>query len=204
MKKRLSLCYWYILPAAALLGATGCSGTASPHPAEAGPAPVFADGALDGYLPPDAGAVYTVHLGQALATPAGRSLIAPLRRFLEGEGTVRPWLDSLGADPLHDLERLQFVFAPPDLNQPLVLLKGRFDAARFRAGRGLLREASDGPFRFYEAPGPAHGPATDMAPVGDVLAVSASRPRLLAALNYAVSPNAAELQDAACATCCGR
>ncbi len=196
MKKRSFLWYGCIFPAAALLGAAGCSGTAAPHPAEAAAGPAFADGALDGYLPPDAGAVYTIHLRQALETPAGRGLVAPLRRFLEGEGTVRPWLDCLGADPLHDVERLQFVFAPPDLNQPLVLLKGRFDASRLRAGRGLLREASDGPFRFYEAPGPAHGPATDLAPVGDVLAASTSRPRLLAALNYAVSPNAAELQDA--------
>ncbi len=194
MKKRSSLCYWYILPAAALLGAAGCSGTPGSHPTEAAPAPAFADGALDGYLPPDAGAVYTIDLRQALATPAGRGLAAPLRRFLEGEGTVRPWLDCLGADPLHDVERLQFVFAPPDLNQPLVLLKGRFDSSRFRDGRGL-REASEGPFRFYEAAGPAHGAATDLAPVGDVLAVSASRPRLLAALNYAVAPKPTELQD---------
>ena len=138
--------------------------------------------------------MYTIDLRQALATPAGRGLAAPLRRFLEGEGTVRPWLDCLGADPLHDVERLQFVFAPPDLNQPLVLLKGRFDSSRFRDGRGL-REASEGPFRFYEAAGPAHGAATDLAPVGDVLAVSASRPRLLAALNYAVAPKPTELQD---------
>ena len=66
--------------------------------------PIFADGALDGYLPPDAGAVYTLNLRQALATPAGRRLAAPLRRFLEGERTVRPWLDSLGADPIKDVE----------------------------------------------------------------------------------------------------
>ncbi len=184
-----------VVVAAALLGAAGCSRAPGSHGA-AEAAPVFADGALDGYLPPDAGAVYTLNLRQAFATPAGRELAGPLRRFLEGEKTVRPWLDSLGADPIKDVDWAQFIFCPPDLDQPLVLLKGRFDASRFRAGGDKLREVSEGPFRFFEAPGPSHGAATDLAPVGDVLAVSASRPRLLAALNYAAAPEPEEPREA--------
>jgi hypothetical protein len=72
-----------------------------------------------------------------------------------------------------------------------VLFHGRFDAARLAVGPGKLREASDGPFHFYEAP----GDATRLAPVGDVLALSNSRPRLLAALEYAASPRPGEMQD---------
>ena len=195
MKKRSSLCRWIFFPAAALLAAGGCSWTPGSHYAEA-PAPVFADGALDGYLPSDAGAVYTIDLHRLLETPAGRRLAESLRRFLDGERAARPWLDCLGGDPIHDVDRAQFVFAAPDLDRPLVLLKGRFDASRLRAGRGRLREASEGPFRFYEAAGPARGAATDLAPVGDVLAVSASRPMLLAALRYAAAPKPAGPEDA--------
>ena len=196
MKTRTSFGYGSFLLAAALLGAAGCFGSSGSHPAGAPAAPAFADGALDDYLPPDAGAVYTINPRQALETPAGRRLAEPLRRFLEGEKTVRPWLDSLGADPLSDVDRVQFIFSPPELDEPLVLLKGRFDASRLRAGRGALREASEGPFRFYEAAASHSGPATDLAPVGDVLAVSPSRPRLLAALNYAAAPRPVELRDA--------
>src|SRR5437660_279830 len=83
---------------------------------------------------------------------------------------------------------------PTDLDQPLLLLRGRFDAGRFSVGPKKLREASDGPFRFYEATVPHSARVTRLAPAGGTLAVSDSKPRFLAALRYAAAPAPVRLQ----------
>ena len=156
MTKRSCLCYPALLVGVGLLGPAGCSGAPGFHPADA--APTFAADALADYVPPDAGAVYTINQRQALDTPAGRRLAAPLRRFLEGEKTVRPWLDGLGIDPIEDVEESQFLFCPPDLDQPLVLLRGRFDATRLRTARGSCGRRRTGRSGFTRRP--ARAPAT--------------------------------------------
>jgi hypothetical protein len=182
--------------AATLLGVVGCSWSPWSRPTVAADAPAFAADALADYLPPDAGAVYTVNQRQTLNSPAGRKLAGPIHQFLDKEKTFHPWLDCLGADPIDDVAWTQAVFCPPDLNQPLLLFHGRFDPARFSVGPGKLREASEGPFRFYQMTGLPGGATAHLAPVGDVLAVSLSRPRFLASLSYAVAPRPVELQDA--------
>ena len=154
--------------------------------------PAFAADALADYLPADAGAVYTLNLRQTLESTGGRRLADPMRRFLDTEKNNHPWMDDLGADPINDVDWAQFVFCPPDLDHPLVLLRGRFDPARFAVGPGRLRQTSDGLFSFYELP----GHPTLLAPVGDYLVVCDSRPRFLAALNYAATPRPVALEDA--------
>jgi hypothetical protein len=192
MKKGLAFLCPPILLAAAVLLAAGCSRAPGPHPA-AEAASALAGDALADYLPPDVGAVYAVDGRRLLDAPAGRRLAGPLAQFLESQKIDHPWLNCLGADPARDVDGARFVFSPPDLNRPLVLLHGRFDPARF-AGSGKLHEASDGPFRLYETAG--QHDAAHLAPVGDVLAFSYSRPRLLAALRYAAAPRPAPPQDA--------
>ena len=97
-------------------------------------APVFAADALADYLPDDAGAVYSLNLRQTLESPVGRRLADPMRRFLDTEKGNHPWIDDLGADPITDVDWAQFIFCPPDLDHPLVLLRGRFDLALFALG----------------------------------------------------------------------
>jgi hypothetical protein len=179
--------------AALCVGLAGCGWWSSGR--EEPPATYAAD-ALDEYLPEDAGAVYVLNQREALKTRSGRSLLASLRQFLDKEKIYQPWLSFTDADPVEDVDAARFAFCPPDLDQPLVLLRGRFDAGRFAVGPKKLREASDGPFHFYEAPVPHSPRVTRLAPAGDTLAASDSRPRFLAALRYAAAPGPFRLQDA--------
>ena len=184
--------YPFLVVAVLLTGVAGCGWMSWSRPSVR-PAPAFADDALEGYLPADAGAVYTLDVRRILAAPSGRRLAGPLRSFLDREKGDHAWIDGLGADPMKDIDWAQFLFCPPDLNRPLVLLRGRF-----RLDPGRLHEASDGPYSYYEVggPPPAAAAAAALAPVGDTLAVSESRPRFLAALHYAAAPHPVELQDA--------
>lgn len=191
--KRPNAVRWYALLLVAVLG---CGWGPWPHSSVRPTGPAFADDALDGYLPPDAGAVYTLNPRPALDTPAGRRLAVPMRQFLEKEKADHPWVDYLGGDLLDETDGAQFIFCPPDLDHPLVLLRGRFDAARFAVGPGKLREASDGPFAFFELAEPRPGAVASLAQVGGCVAVCDSRPRFLAALNHAAAPAPAALQDA--------
>jgi hypothetical protein len=178
--------------AAALMAPAGCGWTPWSHSSLRPAGAVFADDALADYLPADAGAVYTLDVRRTLESPAGRRVVGPLRLFLDKEKGNHPWIDDLGADPVNDIDWAQFLFCPPDLDHPLVLLRGRLDAARLSVGPGKLGETSDGPFTFFELP----GRATSLARAGDTVAVCDSRPRFLAALNYAVAPRPVVLQDA--------
>jgi hypothetical protein len=175
-----------------LMVLAGC-GWAS-HPAQ--PADViFAADALDGYLPADAGAVYTLNQRKALDAPAGRRLLVPLGRLLEKESTYQSWLGSLDADPIKDVDWAQFVISAPELNQPLVLLRGRFDAGRFRVGPGKLQSATEGRFRFYQKTDPRTRQTANLAQAGETLVVSDSKPRFLAALSHAADAGPVRLQD---------
>ena len=178
--------------AAALAAPSGCGWMSWSRPTVRPTGPVFAADALADYLPANAGAVYTLNLRQTLASPAGRRLADPMRRFLATEKGSHPWMDDLGADPINDVDWAQFIFCPPDLDHPLVLLRGRFDPTRFAVGPGKLHETSDGRFSFFELP----GRPTSLAMVGDYLVVCDSRPRFLAALNYAAAPRPVVLEDA--------
>ncbi len=178
--------------AAALTAPLGCGRMPWSRTTVSATGPVFAADALADYLPDDAGAVYTLNLRRTLESPAGRRLADPMRRFLDTEKGNHPWIDDLGADPITNVDWAQFIFCPPDLDHPLVLLRGRFDPALFALGPGKLRPTSDGRFSFFELP----GRATLLAVVGDYLVVCDSRPRFLAALNYAVAPRPVVLEDA--------
>jgi hypothetical protein len=177
--------------AAALLlaSAAGC-GWWAPSP----PGPAFADDALADYLPEEAGAVYALNQREARASSTGQRLLGSLRQLLDKEKVYQPWMGLAGADPVRDVDEARFVFCPPDLDRPLLLLRGRFDPGRFQVGPGKLREGSDGPFRFDELPGPK-GRVTHLARVGGFLAVCDSRPRFLAALTYAADRRPIRLQD---------
>ena len=182
----------FLAGAAALLaGLCGCGWMSWSHSSVRPAGPVFADDALADYLPADAGAVYTLDERRTLEAPAGRRLAGAIRPFLDKEKGDHPWIDCLGADPMKEVEWAQFVFCPPDLDHPLVLLRGRIPL-----GPGKLRETADGPYPFYELAGPRPGQATSLAQVGAALVVCESRPRFLAALNYAAAPHPVALQDA--------
>src|SRR5437660_205631 len=101
------------LSSAALAAAAGCSG--APRTTTAAP---FADGALVDYLPPDAGAVYSIDQRRLLDSPAGRRLAVPLQQFADRLRAEHPWMDCLGAGPLRAADRTELVFCPPDFRAP--------------------------------------------------------------------------------------
>jgi hypothetical protein len=155
----------------------------------------FAPDALAGYVPEDSGAVLTLDLQSIREAPVvRRHLEAPLRHLVRrGEGRL-PWLKLAGIDPLADVDWLQLSFAPESGAQPLWLARGRFDRARFQVGPGKLRTKTEDHFRVYEYAG-RPGPATTLAPVGDILAFSETPARVTGALVHASHPGPSLVQD---------
>jgi hypothetical protein len=97
-----------------------------------GPAPA-AD--LDPYLPADTEMVVTINVRQIVDSELfKKNLLAEAREALKGLPEVNDVLKDLGFDPFKDLDRV-IVARPggPDKDRGLVIARGRFDAAKFKA-----------------------------------------------------------------------
>ena len=150
-------------------------------------------GALDDYLPRDTAAVIGLDLKDLrdkglLEKPLGKAL----HDALTTEDVGLPFA-LLGVDPAADIDGLQLAFSAGDQIRPLVLLRGRFDRARFQTGPGQLEELREDGFRLYRYTGA--GRNTTLALAGDTLVVSVVRPRVLAALSHAARTGPAGLDD---------
>src|SRR6185437_5551269 len=101
-----------------------------------------------------------------------------------------------GINPLEDVDSIQMSFAPGVGGQPLWLIRGRVDRSRMQMGPDKLHETSLDRFRVWEYADRQANRTTLLASVGDMLVVSESRGRLLAALKHASDPRPSTVRDA--------
>jgi hypothetical protein len=150
-------------------------------------------GALDDYLPRDTAAVIGLDLkglrdNGLLEKPLGKALHDALTK----EDLGLPF-GLLGVEPVADIDGVRLAFSAGDQSRPLVLLRGRFDRARFRTGPGQLEELRQDGFRLYRHKDA--GRDTTLALAGDTLVVSLVRSRVLAALSHAAGAGPVALDD---------
>lgn len=192
--KRNVLCIAIVV---GLMMGLGCGPTSSSLPL-APPIEDFPPDGLADYLPADALGVLTLNWRQVLESPVGASkLREPLLRLAHKEGG-RFWLHLLGIDPLADVDGLQLIYRRGALGQPLILVKGRFDASRFRIGPGELQEVRVGPddcFRLYQIPDEDEKEMTSLALADNYLVACEARGPVVDALNHALMPGKGPVVD---------
>jgi hypothetical protein len=157
----------------------------------------FPPGVLADYVPEDSQAVLVVNARQVRESPAGRKYLAPLiQQMIRQAGGRLQWIELLGLNDLDDLDSLQISFAPSAGEEPMWLLRGRFDPSRVQIGSDKLQENSLDRFRVWEHTDRREKRTTIIAPLGDMLAVSESRNRVLLAFKHASNPQANTVRDA--------
>ena len=93
------------------------------------------------YFPAETEAIVTVNVRQILASKLLQPELERIRRELDRNVQVRETLQSLGFDPLKDLDNVALAGASfTDSQRALVLLTGRFDVARFQRKCKRLRK----------------------------------------------------------------
>jgi hypothetical protein len=115
----------------------------------AAPAPAHA---VDGehYFPAETGVVVTVNVRQILRSSLLQSELQRIRRELNRNVQVRETLDSLGFDPLKDLDRVSLAGAGlADTEKALLVLTGRFDGGKFQAKAQDLAKAKGSLLRIH-------------------------------------------------------
>jgi hypothetical protein len=156
----------------------------------------FPSDALKEYLPANAAAVYSLKPQSLLDSSKGLGdTLKPLIRKVE---TGERWLSLAGIDLSRDVDEFRVCVTPHDLDQPLLLLHGRFDPARFHVGAGELKPVVAGNgerFRLYEYEDRRLGEAMTLAVAGDWLVACEARKPVLAALSYAMTPSKTTLRD---------
>jgi hypothetical protein len=143
--------------------------------------------ALADYTPEDTAAVLVVNVSELRRTPGlGERLPALLAPWV-GEGLLPRRLGLVGVDLLRDTDVVTLLVTDSDRAHPLLLLRGRFDAARFQVAPGRLREVTEetpaGRFRLYEDADGAKAAPGYFAAVGtEYLLFSESKAQVVAAL----------------------
>jgi hypothetical protein len=167
----------------------------SPPPAPLDLVEDFPPDTLAGYLPEDAGAVFTLRPRRLLDAPVVRGHYRPqVEQLLARDRAVARWLALASIDPQKDVDEARAVVSRGDPSRPLLLLRGRFDVSRFQTGPDQLRLAPRDGFRVYESRGP--GSAVNyVAPAGGYLVAGASADRVVAALRHALHPGPVSLRD---------
>jgi hypothetical protein len=190
--------FWWTGVVAVVMAGFGC-GPMSTSPPTPPPIEDFPADALADYLPPDAVGLLTVNVRQILDSPA---VAGPLRdglaRLIDKDSGGQHWLHLLGVHPLADVDCFQMIYRRGAPGQPLVLVRGRFQPARFRLGAGGLQEVRDGPgdrFRLYEFRDVDEEQTTSLALAGDYLVACATRRLVVDALNYALAPDKVTAAD---------
>jgi hypothetical protein len=148
----------------------------------------FRPDALAGFRPEDTAAVYLLRVRELLDAPALREPDPKMvPRLLVKEPTTRRWLAAADIEPSADVDWALVLVTRRDLIRPLVVLRGRFDPARFRAGPEGLRAVEGGPEGLFECRDPMTGLTTYVAPAGDCLVAGTDRALVEEALAYAAS-----------------
>jgi hypothetical protein len=114
---------------------------------------------VEKYLPAETQVVVKVNVRQILGSALLQSDLGRIRRELNRNTQVLETLESLGFDPLRDLDGLYLAGAGiRSADKALLVVTGRFDVARFQAkaqevtktNGGLLRIHDDGGQTIYE------------------------------------------------------
>jgi hypothetical protein len=87
----------------------------------------------DKYLPDDTEAVVTVNVPQLLAAPLLQANIDKFKQALKASEEAQKTLQALGFDPLKDVERATLAVGSRDAEKFLLIIRGRFDPAKFQA-----------------------------------------------------------------------
>jgi hypothetical protein len=109
-------------------------------------------------------------------------------------------LKLVGVDLLRDADAVCLLVTDTDRAHPLLLLRGRFDAARFQVAPGRLRELEEetpaGRFRLYEhAEAGGAAPGYFAAAGKEYLIFSESKGQVVAALTQAADPRRTSPRD---------
>jgi hypothetical protein len=155
----------------------------------------FPPGVLADYVPEDSAAVIGVNFRQLVESPSGQRLRSSLQRLLVHSGQQLPWLESIGTNPLDDIDTLFLSFPAGGGGEPVLLARGRFDPSRFQVGPGMLKEASLDHVRVWEYQDRPAKQTTVIAAVGDTLVVSQTRSRVQSALKQASDPQPVSVRD---------
>ncbi len=90
---------------------------------------------IDRYLPEDTEQIVTFNVKQMVSSPIIKKYaLAPLKELIDNTEEAKATLQDLGFDPFKDLDRI--TVASPGVQAPdkgLVIIHGRFDAAKFKA-----------------------------------------------------------------------
>jgi hypothetical protein len=157
----------------------------------------FPPGALADYVPEDSQVVLAVNVRQLLDTPSGREQLAPALQYLfRRAGGLLRWMDLLGINRLDDLDYLQISFAPSVGDEPLWLVRGRFDRSRIQIGPDKLQESKLDRYRVWEHTDHRAKRTTIIAPVSDAFVACESRVRVQVALREASNPRPNAVRDA--------
>jgi hypothetical protein len=153
---------------------------------------------LDGYVPADCCGVLTFNVRALLEAPGAARLPGGAGKLLRlGAPALQPRLELVGLDLERDVEWVQLFYLKKNLPQPLILLRGRIDATRFRTGPKELEKQTGGPggrYVLYRHRDPEAGEVF-LAPAGPYLLVSLSRERVLGGLEQGAHPRPLALED---------
>jgi hypothetical protein len=141
------------------------------------------------YLPADATIVVRVNVRQILDSPLGKKYGPDaVKNALSQNGQIRQLLETLGVDPLKDVDTLFLATPGASANGAVVVAHGRIDQERFhkaaedvsRKTPGAMKIHKEGALTIYEG---KHGgdPAFATFPSKDTLLLSPSRAALTAA-----------------------
>jgi hypothetical protein len=102
------------------------------------------------YFPAETQVVVTVNVRQILGSALLQSQLDKIRRELTRNMQVRETLDSLGFDPLKDLDGLYLAgVSVRSAEKAVLVLTGRFDVARFQAKAQEVAKAKEGLLRVH-------------------------------------------------------
>jgi hypothetical protein len=106
------------------------------------------------YFPAETEAIVTVNVRQILASKLLQPELERIRRELDRNAQVRETLQSLGFDPLKDLDSVVLAGASfTDSQRVLVLLTGRFDVARFQRKAQEIAQAQGALLKIHREHG---------------------------------------------------
>jgi hypothetical protein len=113
---------------------------------------------LDPYLPEDSETVVNLNVRQILDSSLVKKHVLDLaQEALRGNDQAQDVLKDLGLDPFKDIDRL--IAAAPggtDKDRGLLILRGRFDLAKFRAKAEQVVKDNDGVLKIHKILGDKH------------------------------------------------
>jgi hypothetical protein len=151
------------------------------------------------YLPADTVAVLHVNLRETQDSKYVNQEFRPVLRLVYDNLPTDEMQQSLGVDVARDVDWMRLAVPAGDGTNPLVILSGRFDPAKFKPAKdGPLRQVNKpgDHYRLYELQAPELRMTFTVAPAGNLLLLSGKPARVTEALGHPAG-TAPALEDAA-------